>query len=99
MCESKELIVGYVYDELSNDERATVDRHLVGCVECRIEIEELRSTRTHLTLWAPPEPVGSDVGPRRIQARDRPTLQADASGHAELVALRVSHGHPGVRPL
>lgn len=64
MCESKELIVGYVYDELSNDERATVDRHLVGCVECRIEIEELRSTRTHLTLWAPPEP---DLGFRVIR--------------------------------
>jgi hypothetical protein len=69
MCESKELIVGYVYDELSPGERAEFEAHLAGCARCEIEIQELRSTRTHLTLWAPPEP---DLGFRVIRGGAAP---------------------------
>ena len=69
MCESKELIVGYVYDELSTDERTGFEAHLIGCVDCRVEIEELRSTRMHLALWAPPEP---DLGFRVIRGGSIP---------------------------
>jgi hypothetical protein len=56
MCESKELIVGYIYDELSIDERLEFDGHLAVCAECRLEIDELRATRAHLGLWSPPVP-------------------------------------------
>jgi len=69
MCESKELIVGFVYDELSADERAGFEAHLAVCAGCRIEIEELRSTRGHLALWAPPEP---DFGFRVIRGAAAP---------------------------
>jgi hypothetical protein len=68
MCD-KELIVGYIYGELSRDEREALDRHLSVCADCRIEIEELRSTRQHLTLWAPPEP---DLGFRVIRGGTAP---------------------------
>jgi hypothetical protein len=64
MCESKELIVGYLYDELSIGERLEFDSHLVTCANCRVEVEELRATRTHLGLWAPPVP---DLGFRVIR--------------------------------
>jgi len=56
MCDSKELIVGYVYDELAIGERREFDAHLAICADCRLEIEELQATRTHLALWAPPVP-------------------------------------------
>jgi hypothetical protein len=73
MCESKELIVGFVYDELSADERAGFEAHLAVCAGCRIEIEELRSTRGHLALWAPPEP---DFGFRVIRGAAAPAAAA-----------------------
>ena len=70
MCDSKELIVGYIYGELSSDgTRGRSNAHLAVCADCRVEIEELRSTRTHLALWAPPEP---DLGFRVIRGGSAP---------------------------
>lgn len=56
MCDSKELIVGYVYDDLSVEERVALESHLSSCAECRTEVGELRATRSHLAVWSPPEP-------------------------------------------
>jgi hypothetical protein len=55
MCD-KELLVGYLYDELDAVERRTMESHLLTCVECRGELKDLRTTRTRLTAWAPPTP-------------------------------------------
>jgi anti-sigma factor RsiW len=61
MC-NKELLLGYLYDELQPSERQTFDEHLASCAECRNEVLELRGTRTHLMSWAPPEPdLGFEV--------------------------------------
>jgi hypothetical protein len=69
MCDSQELLVGYIYDELSPAERQALQAHLVMCGECRAEIEGLRATRTHLALWSPPEP---DLGFRVIRGGGAP---------------------------
>lgn len=55
MCESKELIVGYLYDDLSDQERRSFEAHLASCDACRGELAALRATRGHLALWSPPE--------------------------------------------
>lgn len=55
MCD-KELLLGYLYDELPPSDRQAFDRHLASCADCREEVDGLRGTRTHLTQWAPPEP-------------------------------------------
>jgi hypothetical protein len=55
MCD-KELLVGYLYDEVDAAERRTMETHLLTCGECRGELKELRSTRTRLAAWAPPTP-------------------------------------------
>ena len=55
MCD-KELLLGYLYDELPASDRQAFDRHLASCADCRDEVSGLRGTRTHLTSWAPPEP-------------------------------------------
>ena len=55
MCD-KELLLGYLYDELPPSDRQAFDRHLASCADCRDEVSGLRGTRTHLTSWAPPEP-------------------------------------------
>jgi anti-sigma factor RsiW len=69
MCDNKELIVGYVYDELSPEERQALTAHVSGCPDCQVELEDLRATRMHLSLWAPPEP---DLGFRVIRGGAAP---------------------------
>jgi Putative zinc-finger len=55
MCD-KELLLGYLYGELQPSEREAFERHLASCATCRDEVSGFRVTRTHLALWAPPEP-------------------------------------------
>jgi hypothetical protein len=55
MCD-KELLVGYLYDDMAPGERRVMDAHLVTCEECRSELSGLRGTRTTLSTWAPPTP-------------------------------------------
>lgn len=72
MCDSlanNELIVGLLYDELTSAERKDLAAHLAGCGECRSELAGLRSTRTHLALWSPPQP---DLGFRMISGGSAP---------------------------
>lgn len=69
MCDSKELIVGFLYDELTSAERKEFQAHLATCGECSVELEGLRSTRTHMALWSPPVP---DLGFRVISGGSAP---------------------------
>ena len=55
MCD-KELLVGYLYDEVDQAERRIMEQHLLSCAECRSEVRELRSTRSRLSSWTPPAP-------------------------------------------
>ena len=69
MCDNKEAIVGYLYEDLTPEERTTFEAHVAVCEECRSELASLRATRTHLSLWAPPEP---DLAFRIIRERPAP---------------------------
>lgn len=70
----KELLVGYLYDELTPSEHDEFHHHLGVCRECRDEVEELRGTRAHLASWRPPEPdLGFELV-RRPAAAAAPVL-------------------------
>ena len=69
MCDSKELLVSFLYDELDPSAKRAFDIHLATCVECRDELAELRTTRGHLASWAPPEP---DFGFRIVRGAAAP---------------------------
>jgi hypothetical protein len=56
MCDSKELLVSYLYDEIDSREKESFRIHLASCADCRDEIAGLRATQGHLSAWAPPEP-------------------------------------------
>jgi hypothetical protein len=56
MCEDKELLVGYLYDDLSDGDRARFEAHVRGCAACRAELKAMRAVRADLAAWAPPEP-------------------------------------------
>jgi len=73
MCEDKELLVAYLYDDLTDVARATFDAHLRGCADCRSELKALRAVRGDLAAWAPPEP---DFGFRMMNVRGGPPVQS-----------------------
>ena len=54
MCDERERLIGYVYDECEAAERRAVESHLEECVDCRQEIAALRSVRQDLLAWAVP---------------------------------------------
>ena len=55
MCNEREKLIGYLYDEGDSSERDAVRRHLEACAECRAEIASLRSVREDLAAWEIPE--------------------------------------------
>jgi Putative zinc-finger len=74
MCD-KELLVGYLYDDVDPGERRAMETHLLSCGDCRGELKDLRSTRTRLASWAPPAPElefhvvrGADAPPPRARS-------------------------------
>jgi len=69
MCDSKELLVSFLYDELDPSAKGAFDIHLSTCAECRDELAELRATRGQIALWAPPEP---DFGFRIVRGAAAP---------------------------
>lgn len=55
MCNEREKLIGYLYDEGDSTERDAVRRHLETCAECHAEIASLRSVREDLAAWEVPE--------------------------------------------
>lgn len=55
MCDERERLIGYVYDECDASERQEIDRHLESCETCQQEIGGLRSVRQDLLAWDVPE--------------------------------------------
>ena len=52
--EARELFSGFVDDEMDARERSALDTHLVGCVDCRRELDRFRRT-VSLVQALPPE--------------------------------------------
>jgi hypothetical protein len=67
MCD-KELLVGYLYDELQGPARQTFQDHLESCAECREEVHALKGTRVQLASWAAAEP---DLGLQIVRGTSR----------------------------
>jgi Putative zinc-finger len=63
MCE-KELLVAYLYEDLSGADRAAFEAHMRDCAECRDEVKALGAVRVDLAAWAPPQ---SDLGFRVVR--------------------------------
>jgi anti-sigma factor RsiW len=55
MCDERERLIGFVYDECSAAERREVEQHVDGCPTCRVEIAGLRRVREDLLAWEVPE--------------------------------------------
>src|SRR5262245_11626280 len=51
MCDERERLIGFIYDECDPDERREIARHLEECETCRSEIGGLRGVRQDLLAW------------------------------------------------
>lgn len=108
MCESKELLVAYLYDELDPSAKRTYESHVSSCAECRDEIASLRATRGQIARWTPPEPdfgfriVRGAAAPPRSRFRITPAwgLAAAAmlvlTSGAAIANLEVRYGPAGL---
>jgi hypothetical protein len=69
MCEERERLIGYVYEECDPAERKVIEAHLASCHTCRREIGGLRSVRQDLLAWKVPDhqPVWRPVPPARAE--------------------------------
>jgi hypothetical protein len=56
MCEQREHLLDYLYEEASPTGRREVERHLEGCEECRDELRAFRNVREDLLAWGVPSP-------------------------------------------
>jgi hypothetical protein len=56
MCEQREHLLEYLYDEASPAGRRDIERHLEGCDGCRSELRALRNVREDLLAWDVPNP-------------------------------------------
>ena len=56
MCEQREQLLDYLYDEASPDGRRDIERHLEGCDDCRAELRAFRNVREDLLAWGVPNP-------------------------------------------
>ena len=56
MCEQREQLLDYLYEEASAKGRRDVERHLEGCDDCRDELRAFRNVREDLLAWGVPSP-------------------------------------------
>jgi hypothetical protein len=59
MCNQRERLIGFIYNEGDAAELREVREHVEACAECRVEIGALRNVRDDLLAWdvPPSEPV------------------------------------------
>jgi hypothetical protein len=69
MCDSKELLVSFLYDEIDPTAKQAFQEHLSTCVECRDELAALGATRAQVALWTPPD---GDLGFRIVRETESP---------------------------
>ena len=69
MCDSKELLVSFLYDEIDPAAKRDFQKHLATCVECRGELAELGATRAQIAMWTPPD---ADLGFRIVREAESP---------------------------
>jgi hypothetical protein len=112
-CGDHEGLIAFVYGECDPTEREAVAAHVAVCASCREEADSLRSTRTALAAWAPPDvslgfQISQAVG--REERVETPVLRpvawwrqplpawAQAAAAAAIFAAGLAAGNAGRQP-
>ena len=95
MCNERERMIDYLYDEGSADARRASAAHLATCPECQDELRSLQAVRNDLASWNVPvrESVWTSFAPTQMQPwwRQVPTW-AMAAAAALLLAVGATSG-------
>jgi hypothetical protein len=108
MCDERDRLIGYLYDECDAGEKRLVEAHLQTCETCREEISGLRGVRTDLLAWdvpdhgsvwtpfvkARPTPSWREVPAWALAAAASLTLLVGAAGGAATTAF-LQHEQAG----
>jgi hypothetical protein len=92
MCDERERLIGYLYEECDAEERRQIETHLESCPTCRAEIGGLQSVRTDLLAWNVPEhspvwrPMPAAVAPPIVWWRQTPGWALAAAATVVLAA-------------
>ena len=70
MCNERETLIGYLYDEVDANERRSVEAHLATCETCREELSGFRNVRQDLLAWD--VPAHESVWKPFVTARTQP---------------------------
>lgn len=94
MCDERERLIGYLYDECDAGEKRLVEAHLQTCGTCREEISGLRGVRTDLLAWDVPD--HGSVWTPFVKARPTPWWrEVPAWGLAAAASLTLLVGAAG----
>ena len=55
MCDERERLIDYLYDEADSAARREFERHLESCASCRDEVRAFGAVRTDLLAWEVPD--------------------------------------------
>jgi hypothetical protein len=92
MCDERERLIGYLYDECDAEERRQIESHLKSCHVCQAEVGGLQSVRTDLLAWDVPEhspiwrPMPAAVAPPVVWWRQTPGWALAAAAAVVLIA-------------
>jgi hypothetical protein len=110
MCDEREPLLAYLYDDGDEAERRRVEEHLGSCETCREELAGLRGLRTDLLAWDVPDhgSVWTPFVPVRPAWRDVPAwvmavaaslvLALGATSGLAAAALRAKAQAPAAAP-
>lgn len=56
MCDQRERLLDFLYDEVTPEGRRAMERHLEACGECCDEVRAFRKVREDLLAWGVPNP-------------------------------------------
>ena len=53
-CGKKELLMAFLYNEVSAAERKEFENHQLNCADCRLELQSFKHTRAEMNSWQVP---------------------------------------------
>ena len=87
-----QVLIAYLYDEITPEERASFESHLDTCTRCRTDLEALGGVRRQLARWAPPEPGFSSGVTGKAPSPGRTSRFRDMPAWAQAVAATLLVG-------
>jgi len=94
MCDQRERLMDYLYEEATPADRRVVEAHLEACGDCREEIRAFRRVREDLLAWEVPnaESVWTPFAPQPVMPWHR---QIPAWAMAAAAGVMIMFGSAG----